>query len=126
MIAFLPSFSFLNGLRHNRYGWEFAFGPNLSVAKKAKGYYDNSGNWYLENEWQPLEPDQGNPNTIVKRIDSRGDFEIVSGFVFAIGKTFRSGRLNIPVNFFFIPGRDDSHRFGVSVGYNVSKNKSYN
>ncbi|MFT4663781.1 MAG: hypothetical protein ACI8YQ_002145 [Polaribacter sp.] len=120
---FIPSFSFLNGMRNNQYGWEFAFGPNIAISRRADGYYDDNGDWFLEDEWQATEPGESNPYDIEKRLDSRGDFNIVSGFVFAVGKTFRSGRLNIPVNAFFIPGKNESHRFGISVGYNVSSYK---
>ncbi len=118
---FIPSFSFLNGLRHNRFGWEFAFGPNLVLSQQANGYYDEQGDWHLEEDWN--DPDMPNPFPIEKRLDSRGDYNIVSGFVFGVGKTFRSGRLNIPINAFFIPGKDDSHRFGISMGYNVTSYK---
>ncbi len=120
---FIPSFSLLNGLRHNRFGWEFAFGPNVALSKVADGYYDDSGDWFLEREWNQNNPDTSNPHPIEERLDSRGDYKLVTGFLFGIGKTFRSGRLNIPVNVFFIPGKDDSHRFGISMGYNVSNYK---
>jgi len=118
---FIPSFSLLNGLRHNRYGLEFAFGPNFALGKVASGYYDAAGKWHLQREWD--DPDNENPFPIEERVDSRGYNTIVTGFLFAVGKTFRSGRLNIPVNVFFIPGKDDSHRFGISMGYNVSNFK---
>jgi hypothetical protein len=124
---FFPSFTFLNGLRHNRYGLEFAFGPNIAVTRRAEGYFDTQGVWHLESEWVSPNGEPGtNPHPIVKRMDSRGDYTVVSGFVFGLGKTFRSGKLNIPVNAFFIPGKDDSHRFGISVGYNVSNYKTRN
>ena len=56
---------------------------------------------------------------VVKRLDSRGNLVTVPSFVVAIGKTFKSGKLNIPVNAFFIPN-SDGHRFGISVGFNTS------
>lgn len=111
----VPSMNFLHGLRSNRTGLEFAFGPNLFLSQRAKGYFEN-GVWHLENEW--ASPDgQANPNEIVERFDSRGEHAIGTSFVFAAGKSFRSGRLNIPINGFFIPSRDGS-RFGLSVGFN--------
>jgi hypothetical protein len=120
---FIPSFSFLNGLRHNLNGLEFAFGPNIVVSKVANGYYDNSNIWHLESEWEEFNPGEENPFEIERRMDSRGDPAILAGFVFALGKTFKSGRLNIPVNAFFIPGKHESHRFGISVGFNTTKYK---
>ena len=105
---FIPSINVLNGLRHNVNGLEFAFGPNVTISKKADGYYDDNNVWHLESEWDNTEEE--NPYEIESRLDSRGDPAIVTGFVFAMGKTFKSGRLNIPVNAFFIPGKEDSHR----------------
>ena len=115
---FIPSISILNGMRSSRTGLEFAFGPILYVSQQAKGY-NYEGEWYLESA-PPLDVPVDQLPSISKRIDSRGAFGIQSRFVFGIGKTFRSGKLNIPVNAFFIPGKS-GHRIGVSVGYNVSK-----
>ncbi len=120
---FIPSLSFLNGLRHNRIGLEFAFGPNLVFSKVANGYYDDNNIWHLQSEWKTSNPGEENPFEIQKRLDSRGDPTILAGFVFAVGKTFKSGRMNIPVNAFFIPGKNESHRFGISVGFNTTKYK---
>lgn len=119
---FIPSISILNGMRSNRTGWEFAFGPVFYGLKSADGYYDDENNWHLENEWFTENPDVPNPYDIEKRLDSRGDVAFASGFLFAAGKTFKSGRLNIPVNAFFIPNKD-GHRFGVSMGFNASRFK---
>ncbi|HNL37689.1 MAG TPA: hypothetical protein PKH43_01105, partial [Saprospiraceae bacterium] len=57
------------------------------------------------------------PGETFWRFDSRGDFTASTNFVFAAGKSFKSGRLNIPVNLFFVPSRQ-GHRFGISVGFN--------
>ena len=119
---FIPSISILNGMRSNRTGWEFAFGPILYGSKKANGYYDDANVWHLENEWNVNNPDENNPFEIKKRLDSRGDFTYESGFVFAVGKTFKSGRLNIPVNGFFIPNKL-GHRFGIFMGFNANRFK---
>lgn len=114
----IPSVAVLNGLRSNKIGWEFGFGPIFIMTKQADGYYDNNGDWHLENEWTDYETP--NPYPIEKRLDSRGKIGLDTGFLFGIGKTFKSGRLNIPLNAFFIPGKD-GHRFGLSVGFNASK-----
>lgn len=116
---FIPSIVILNGLRSNKSGWEFAFGPTFFMTKEARGYYDENNNWQLQHKWLAAEP---NPFPIESRFDSRGDFQLDTGFVFAFGKTFKSGRLNIPVNAFFIPNKH-GHRFGLSVGYNASRYK---
>ena len=89
---FIPSFSFLNGIRSNKLGFEFAVGPIFSIVKIA--------NFKGENFPSPI-----------------GDLKLKTGFVFGFGKTFRSGSLNFPVNAFFMPGKD-GHRYGISVGFN--------
>jgi hypothetical protein len=55
--------------------------------------------------------------TAVERPDSRGNTTITTGFLFAAGKTFRSGKLNLPVNIFFMPSTHGM-RYGISVGWN--------
>ncbi len=110
---FIPSFSILNGLRNNSNGFEFAFGPTFSLVNKAQGYYDSTNRWtYVKNS--ALAPNQ----SLEHRLDSRGTPTLQSGFVFAFGKTFKSGRLNIPVNGYIIPNRDGM-RFGLSFGFNA-------
>ena len=42
---FIPSFTVMNGLRANRRGWEFAFGPTFNLVAKDYGYYDSENNW---------------------------------------------------------------------------------
>ena len=116
----IPSVSILNGMRSNKNGLEFAFGPTFYANRQAEGYFDADNAWHLKNEFIPTEEVPNNPYSLEYRTDSRGDFRFDSGFVFAVGKTFKSGRLNIPVNAFFIPSTD-GHRFGVSMGFNASK-----
>lgn len=113
----IPSITVLHGVRSNRNGFEFAFGPSLSILKDAEGFYNESGTWNLLSEWQAQNPDAPIPADTEFRFDSRGSYKVNSSFVFACGKSFHSGRLNIPVNVFFIPNRG-GHRFGLSVGFN--------
>jgi hypothetical protein len=117
---FRPSISILNGLRNNRNGLEFAFGPIFLVTKEARGYYDENNVWHVESDWWESGQQDPNPYPTDTRFDSRGQPKFDTGFVFAIGKTFKSGKLNIPVNAFFIPDRDGSS-YGVSVGFNASR-----
>jgi hypothetical protein len=58
-----------------------------------------------------------NPFPIMERMDSRGEYKLSSSFVFAFGRTIKSGRLNIPLNIFFSPGRE-GWRMGASFGFN--------
>ncbi len=120
---FIPSFSLLHGLRSNVNGWEFALGPTLNLIPKSKGYYDANNIWHRESEWteNPDNVNIKNPFAIKERLDSRGDYNFGSGFVIAFGRTFKSGKLNLPVNMYFIPSKD-GFRIGASLGFNA-KNK---
>lgn len=125
----IPSFTIMNGLRENKHGWEFGFGPSLSLVTRSEGFYDANNNWILRKEWTSDTLNAGlTPPAFEHRLDSRGDYVISSSFVFAIGKTFRSGTMNIPVNLYVMPGRD-GWRYGISFGYNarnrVKKSSSY-
>ena len=122
---FLPSITIMNGFRDNKHGWEVAFGPVFSLNKKAEGYYENNDSkqaWHLKADWNPYDTATANQYTpeYVDRIDNRGNLTLSPGWVWAIGKTFRSGYLNIPVNGFVVP-RKEGWYYGLSVGFNVRK-----
>lgn len=112
---FTPSFTILNGLRYH--GWEIGFGPVFRVSKTAHGYFDDSGKWFREHEMQ-----EGENYEIVKTIDSRGNLELSTGLVFAVGKTFTSGYLHLPINLYYSPTPQlDSHVFGLMLGFTIAK-----
>lgn len=135
---FIPSFTFLNGFRESRSGWEFAFGPTFRFIQKADGFFDKDnrlgkgGNaWHLANEWNSSNPElvdtvngvpqlEKNPYPIESQMDSRGDVRLSTGLLLAVGKTFKSGYLNIPVNIYVSPRRE-GWIMGASFGFNVSK-----
>lgn len=110
---FIPSFTVLHGLRNNRSGWEFALGPSIQFIPEAYGYFDTSGKWIMTDATQSTAG-------MTKRIDSRGEAMLRSGFVLAAGKTIRSGRLNVPLNIYVVPNRD-GFRYGFSFGFNAKK-----
>lgn len=130
---FSPSFALLNGFRSSKNGWEFGFGPTLRLTKMKDGYYigDTLGgtgdyknlsdgelaNWRLRSEWAGP---GANPYTIRTRADKRGDIRLKTGWVWAVGRTFHSGYLNIPVNLFYSSGKEGGY-LGLSVGFNIAK-----
>lgn len=118
---FIPSLTLMNGLRNNKHGWEFAFGPTISIVKKTEGYFED-GTW----KEKFTRPDSlGVPEGgYTERVDSRGTAAFSSAFVFAFGKTFKSGKLNIPVNLYVMPHKDGV-RFGGSFGFNAKKRTNY-
>lgn len=117
--VFIPSVTVMNGFRNNKHGWEVAFGPTFALVNKANGYYDAEQAWHLENEW--TDSTATNPFKIEKRVDSRGSYELQAGFIIAVGKTFKSGKLNIPVNIYIVPNKDGI-RMGASFGFNAKRN----
>lgn len=92
---FMPSFTILHGIRSNNTGLEFAFGPSIKLLQVDKNMM----------------------------IDSREDLSVSSDFVFAFGRSFKSGRMNIPLNIFVIPSKT-GFRTGFSFGFNLSKSKN--
>jgi hypothetical protein len=127
----IPSLTFLNGFRMGKGGWEFAFGPSFRALNKAEGFIGDgrfgtvNGSWYRATEWKqiseanPAAP-QTNPYTLTSRIDSRGDLTFSTSLFFGVGKTFRSGYLNIPVNLYVLP-RKEGTTLGLSFGFNIYK-----
>lgn len=117
---FIPSLTILHGLRNNKNGLEFAFGPTVSGVKMGEGYYDDDGKWYLASDWAAAFPDEPTP-LLETRMDSRGTlYRLRPGFLFAVGFTFKSGKLNLPVNAFVIPNKKGT-RIGISLGFNARK-----
>lgn len=110
----IPSLSAMLGFRFSNSGFEFGLGPVLRGVKLADGFYDNDNQWHLvqDTESQPDFP-------IVKSLDSRGEFSASYGMIFAIGKTFRSGYLNLPVNLYYSPRKEGSV-MGITLGFNVA------
>jgi hypothetical protein len=111
-----PSLVILNGVRYD--GWEFGLGPAFRVTRLAKGYYEADGTWVLSDE----SPDPA--TEIITNLDSRGDANISTGLVIAFGKTFRSGHLNLPLNFYYsYEPTLGSDIFGVLLGFNIARNQ---
>lgn len=108
---FLPSFTIINGLRNNINGWEVGIGPIFRITKMAQGQVVN-GELMID---QTVEG-----GVTEKRLDSRGSHELTTSVVIAAGKTIRSGKLNLPINVFAVPGKN-SFQFGFSFGFNSNR-----
>lgn len=110
----VPSVSILHGMRFK--GWEFGFGPVFRLNRVAEGYY-SEGNWILKRDTQ-----EGLNVNFIEQIDSRGDVRLNAGLIFAFGKTFTSGKLHFPVNFYYSPMPEfDSHVMGIMLGFTIAK-----
>lgn len=114
-----PSLTLLNGFRYD--GWELGFGPVFRLNRTARGYTDFQGNWQLGDV--PLEL-QGMGLESRIDIDKRGDLGLSTGLIVAVGKTFRSGHINFPINFYYsqVPSFD-SEVFGVMLGFNIARSR---
>jgi hypothetical protein len=93
----IPSLNLLLGVRNSKNGLEFAMGYNAAISKFKDASITNG--------------------------DVRYKPGISTGIVFAAGKTFKSGRLNFPLNVYFIPGSQNSHRVGVTMGFNIPRKR---
>jgi len=130
---FNPSFAFMNGFRNSKTGIEIAFGPSIKFKREAQGYRDEDNIWHRSQEWDASEQvtdstgftytdynANPNPYEIVTRLDKRGDIKLAATWVWAVGKTFHSGYLNIPLNAYFSYGKEGWFT-GLSVGFNIAK-----
>jgi TolB-like protein len=113
---FIPSLSIMNGFRFNNSGFELGLGPVFRAVKRIEGFYDADDNWTLISEVDEV------PEGIDREfaLDHRGELEASVGMIVAVGRTFRSGYLNIPVNLYFIP-RKEGTVYGFTFGFNTSK-----
>ena len=86
-------------------------------------------NWRIDSEWRvPANLDTtspwggylDNPYESYTRMDSRGVVRLQAGWVWALGKTFHSGYLTIPVNA-FLSYNQNGYFLGLSMGFNITK-----
>jgi hypothetical protein len=117
---FIPSVTILNGIRSNKTGLEFAVGPSINMSKALNKYQ------YEDDYYTYAELKEQHPNVIPEDLekeytaDSRGNPRFKSYIVLAAGYSFKSGKLNIPVNAYVVPAKDNL-RFGVSFGFNTRR-----
>lgn len=147
---FIPTMSFLNGFRFGKAGWEIAFGPGLGFKRTSQGFFDtngsfgNAGNYISESDWNEYAYDRYSSDTTFapngtfvipqpsdletdyqfdRHADARGNVQLTTNFLFAVGRTFRAGSLNIPVNVFY-SAKSGGGIVGLNVGFNVVKMKT--
>ena len=133
---FIPSFAVLNGFRFGKKGWEFAFGPSFGLTKTSVGFFTESGKDLLgEDKPQYWTEYQFNKSTFgefepeqygyefTRNLDARGRLDISTRWIMAVGRTFQSGALNIPVNVFY-SSQKGGGMAGLSVGFNVTRSRT--
>lgn len=116
-----PSFVVLNGFRLNKTGWELGFGPSFSFTKQSIGYYDANNQWLgIEDSRYDYLYAYENADLLTKHLDRRGALHANASWLVSIGKTFKSGTLNVPVNLYANFTQQGTY-YGISLGYNISK-----
>jgi hypothetical protein len=140
---FIPTITVMNGFRFGRKGWEFAFGPGLGLKKMQKGFFDTQSKYgikdefYTANDWRNYiqekdghtldyyDPSVDNETYDLQEshLHSKGAVKLSTSFVFGLGRTFKAGSLNIPVNLFYSSQKGGSI-YGVNVGFNIQKKKA--
>lgn len=119
--TFVPSLSIVNGLRNNKNGFEFGIGAVFSFIKEAEMFTHTDNKDYLVSKWREVpNPPSSAPNDRFFRMHSDGDPRFMTAIVIAVGKSFKSGNLNIPVNLYCMPMRDGV-RVGLIGGFNTKK-----
>lgn len=149
---FIPSFIFMNGFRFGKGNWELAFGPGFGLKQVSNGFFDkenkfsSDGRYFSRSDWDTYAYEtygtdpQYNTNGYFlaptpaaasgvstydfseSHFDKRGVTKLNTSFVFAIGRTFKAGALNIPVNIFYSSQKGGGYT-GFNVGFNVLKSK---
>ncbi len=114
----IPSATTMLGFRFSDSGLEFGLGPVFRLNQVAYGYYDEDNRWHLKSDIPEEERDRYD---FIRNLDSRGNYRFNAGMIFAFGKTFRSGYLNIPINAYYSP-RQEGSIVGLMVGFNVTSN----
>jgi len=115
----IPSLTGMLGFRFNKSGIEFGLGPTFRLVKQADGFYEN-GVWRLRDNNDSTQISI----SYIKEIDSRGEFGLSTGMIFAFGKTFKSGYLNMPINIYCSPRKDDTV-IGMTIGFNVANRPKF-
>lgn len=112
------------------------------------GHFGNTGDYFSDSDWNEYATRNFNSETAYpeyftngvfqapsvtdiqpdynldsKYLDRRGSTRLSTMFVFAFGRTFRAGALNIPVNIFYTSRRGGGLA-GINVGFNVTKSKT--
>lgn len=120
----VPSLAILHGVRFGKGAWEIALGPSLSVKKMLNGTVGYDGKFRTAGDLYNMGLTDLSSYTFYARPDARGASYFSTNFILGIGKTFRPGALNVPVNFYASMNKFGTS-FGLSMGINITKSRSY-
>lgn len=121
----IPSLAILHGFRFGKNAWEIAMGPSLSMKTLLEGTTDYDHTFRSRSSLAK----SGVPGTdkfdYFKRPDTRGTTYFSSNFVVGVGRTFRPGAINVPVNFYASFNKYGAS-YGLSMGINITRSRKYN
>lgn len=120
----IPSLAILHGVRFGKGAWEIALGPSMTMKKLQSGTTDFDGKFHTFNELYNMNVANASQFNYFDRPDTRGATYFSTNFVAGIGKTFRPGALNVPVNLYASMNKYGT-TYGLSVGINITRSRSY-
>jgi hypothetical protein len=121
----VPSLAILHGVRFGKGAWEIAMGPSLSFKKLQWGTTEYDGKFRtFADLYDSGVTNAGNFNYF-ERPDTRGATYFAPNFVLGIGKTFRPGALNVPLNAYASFNKYGT-TYGLSLGINITRSRKYN
>lgn len=120
----IPSLAILHGVRFGKGAWEIAMGPSLTAKTLLTGSTDFDGTFRTYGELSDLGVANVDQLNYYTRPDTRGATYFSTNFVIGIGKTFRPGALNVPVNA-YASFNKYGNSLGLSVGINITRSKRY-
>lgn len=120
----VPSFAVLHGVRFGKGAWEIAMGPSLSMKTLMNGTTDFDGSFRSYSDLANSGVANADQFNYFNRPDTRGATYFSSNFVVGVGKTFRSGGLNAPLNFYASFNKYGT-TYGLSLGVNITRSRKY-
>lgn len=120
----VPSVAILHGVRFGKGAWEIALGPSITMRKELTGTTDYNDKFYTFSQLSNMGVANPENFNYFTRLDDNGVTYISSNFVVGIGRTFRPGALNVPVNAYASMSKYGT-TYGLSMGINITKSRSY-
>ena len=120
----VPSFAILHGVRFGKGAWEIAMGPSMSMKTLMSGTTEFDGTFRSFSDLANSGVNNPEQFSYINRPDTRGATYFSSNFVVGIGKTFRSGALNAPLNFYASFNKYGT-TYGLSLGVNITRSRKY-
>ncbi len=121
----IPSLAIMHGVRFGKGAWEIAMGPSFTMKRLVSGTTDYDGNFRTFQELSDMGVGADAQHMgYFKRPDTRGATYFSTNFIFAFGKTFRPGALNVPLNFYASMNKYGT-TYGISLGINITRSRKY-